>query len=179
MRNAARRGSAWIFLATWSRVPSSLTKRLPLSSTSTPPTPRRASGARNFILAFSLPAVTKPVGWTWIMGMSTRPPPSASPSASPEPCVSGQLVVGRSSAPRAGFTEATSLALAPKPPVASTTASAASPDSCRGGAVPAAAGPGHQGRGEGWEGRGRGRRRIGPCSCGQQRSQSRQCRPRR
>ena len=43
----------------------SLQKRLPMASKTMPPTPRKASAARNLTLASGSSGFTKPVGWTW------------------------------------------------------------------------------------------------------------------
>merc|ERR1719336_524394 len=75
--------------------PNSMAKRLPLASSTKPPTPRRASAARNLIFASGSSGFTRPVGCTWTHSKSIVFPPMTSPILMPSPVQCSPLVVGK------------------------------------------------------------------------------------
>ena len=108
-----------------SRGASSLTKRVPLGVSSTPPTPRIISPQSTLVDASRSFGSTKPVGWICTRSMSTVDAPMPIASFIPSPVAHSPLVVGKCS--RSGRCFASSdelLRSLAKPPVARTVSAA-------------------------------------------------------
>merc|ERR1712048_796925 len=104
------------------RRPSSLAKRCPSLFKTRPPTPRRASAARNLIFASASSGFTRPVGCTWTHSKSMDFAPMPSPILMPSPVQCSPFVVGKWI--RSGLYFASNESdekSAPKPPVAKMT----------------------------------------------------------
>ena len=98
---------------TTSRVSSSLTNRAPSLFTKMAPLPRTPSVYMVWVSGFT-------VGCVWICSRSTKAAPRCPAMAMPSPVAPAWLVVPKPARP--GWYSVTISALAPKPPVASTTA---------------------------------------------------------
>merc|ERR1712003_442944 len=116
----SRKGGLFFHISpvTSSRRPSSLANRFPSLSNTKPPTPRKASAAKNLILASGSSGFTKPVGCTCTHSRSIDLAPTASPILMPSPVQCSPLVVGRwSKSGRYLASNESDEKSAPKPPL--------------------------------------------------------------